>query len=246
VSESHLARSRLSSHCHVPRGPHASDPTLFGPRVHADLRAAVEDLSWLLGHGYAENSSLKLVGDRHRLRTRQREAVRRSACSDAARERRRARRIAIADLKGRDLAIDGFNCVIVVESALAGGVLFRGRDGMLRDIASVHGSYRRVEVTHQALLALRDVLVEAAPASVTWYLDRPVSNSGRLREFILDIAPPGWTVELPNAVDPILAASSSVVATADANILDACTAFIDLPAAAQVDDAWIVDLCAER
>ena len=224
------------------RGPHAADPTLFAERFHADLRAAVDDLSWLLGKGYAEPSSLEIVGNRYRLRSRQREAVRRSACTDAARQRRRDRRLAIADLRGRALAIDGFNCVIVVESALAGGVLFRGRDGVLRDIASVHGSYRRVDVTHAALVALRDVLVSAEPASVTWYLDRPVSNSGRLREFILEIAPPGWTVELPNAVDPILARSTAVVATADANILDACAAFVDLPAATPLADAWIVDL----
>jgi hypothetical protein len=217
---------------------------LFAPRFHADLRAAVADLSWLLGRGYAEASSLKLVGDRHRLRKRQREAVRRCACSDAARDRRRARRLALADVRGRDVAIDGFNCVIVVESALSGGVILRGRDGVLRDLASVHGSYRRVEVTHDALVALRDVLVDAAPSSVTWYLDRPVSNSGRLREFILDIAPEGaaWAVELPNAVDPILARTEAVVATGDANILDACGGFVDLPAATPMDGAWIFDL----
>jgi hypothetical protein len=215
---------------------------LFAQRFHPDLRAAVSDLSWLLGKEYAEASSLALVGNRYRLRKRQREAVRRSACSDASRERRRARRLALSDVRGRALAIDGFNCVIVVESALAGGVLFRGRDGVLRDIASVHGSYRRVEVTHAALVALRDVLVAAEPASVAWYLDRPVSNSGRLRDFILEIAPAGWTVELANAVDPILASTQAVVATADANILDACTAFVDLPAAVTLPDAWIVDL----
>jgi hypothetical protein len=218
---------------------------LFAPRFHGELRAAVGDLSWLLGRGYAEPSSLKLVGDRYRLRKRQREAVRRSACTDAAREKRRARRLAVADLRGRDVAIDGFNCVIVVESMLAGGVILRGRDGMLRDIASVHGSYRRVEVTHQALVALRDVLVAAAPSSVAWYLDRPVSNSGRLREFILDIAPAGaaWNVELPLAVDPILARTDAVVATADANILDACGRFIDLPAATGIPGTWLIDLC---
>ena len=33
------------------------------------------DLSWLLGRGYAEASATKLVGDRHELRSRQREAV---------------------------------------------------------------------------------------------------------------------------------------------------------------------------
>ena len=37
----------------------------------------MSDLSWLLEKGYADRSALKLVGDRYRLRQRQRTADRR-------------------------------------------------------------------------------------------------------------------------------------------------------------------------
>src|SRR5256885_8530001 len=47
--------------------------------------------SWLLSRGYQPKSALKLVGDRHSLRERQRLAVGRAACSDESRERRHAR-----------------------------------------------------------------------------------------------------------------------------------------------------------
>ena len=48
-------------------------------------------------------SSIKLVGDRHRLNRRQRVAVQRGACSDQARQRRTAHRVATTALVGQRL-----------------------------------------------------------------------------------------------------------------------------------------------
>ena len=59
--------------------------------------------------------------------------------------------------------IDGFNVVASVESALGGGVLLLSRDGALRDMASVHGSYRLVEETHAALIAIAETIEKALP-----------------------------------------------------------------------------------
>ena len=70
------------------RGPDPRDRDAFAPAAWPRLREAVADLSWLLTRGYAEASSLKLVGDRLALTERQRMAVRRCACADAARARR--------------------------------------------------------------------------------------------------------------------------------------------------------------
>lgn len=229
------------------RGPHASDAALFAERWHGALRTAVEELSWLLGRGYAEASALDLVGDRHALRTRQRTAVRRCACSEAAARRRTQHRAPPRRVSGRDLAIDGFNCIIAIEAALDGGVLLRGRDGALRDLASVHGSYRRVASTERAIELLVSRIVELSPRSVVWYLDRPVSNSGRLAATLREAAPPSlpWTVELPFDPDRILRQTAAVVATGDAGILDVCDAWIDLAGeivALEIPEAWIVDL----
>lgn len=207
----------------------------------------MDDLSWLLGRGYADTSALKLVGDRHGLRVRQRLAVRRCAAADAAVKRRVDHRLEIAEVRGRDLAIDGFNCLIAIEAALAGGVLLRARDGALRDMASVHGSYRRVETTERAIELLAGRIAELKPRAALWYLDRPVSNSGRLAELLRAAAPPGiaWTVELPFDPDRILRATDAAVATGDAGILDACSAWVDLAGdvvTRAVPQAWIVQL----
>lgn len=230
------------------RGPHPADRDLFAPRHHAVLRTAVAELSWLLERGYSDAAAVKLVGDRHQLATRQRVAVRRSSCGDGARASRRTRRLEVADLAGATLYIDGFNCVIIVESALSGGLILVGRDGVYRDLASVHGSYRKIAETEAAVRALGAVLERARVARAVWLLDRPVSNSGRLRALILAVAEEhGWrfAVELDDAPEGSLKASPDVVATGDAVILDHCQRWVDLPAAviaAQVADAWVVDL----
>jgi len=61
------------------RGAHPADKELFGPAQLVKLRVAVNELGWLLSRGYNMTSSLKLVGDRHGLRERQRVAVSRCA-----------------------------------------------------------------------------------------------------------------------------------------------------------------------
>jgi hypothetical protein len=64
------------------RGPHPKDHDLFAPLQIEAIRRAMSDFSWLLSRGYARPSSLKIVGDRHKLRERQRVALSRVACSD--------------------------------------------------------------------------------------------------------------------------------------------------------------------
>ena len=78
------------------------DVLAYGPSLGLPaLRQAVADLSWLLERGYAEKSSLKLVGDRYDLLARQRTAVGRCACSDADVARRSGRRVGPEQLVGR-------------------------------------------------------------------------------------------------------------------------------------------------
>jgi len=126
----------------------------------------------------------------------------------------------------------------VSESRLAGGVVFRGRDGATRDLASVHGTWRRVTETARAIEALATALGAAAPADVRWLLDAPVSNSGRLAAMLREVASVRglpWHVDTVPDPDAELAgaaarAANAVVATADAAVLDRCGPWVDLPA----------------
>ena len=213
------------------RGPDPRDALAFGPASRPALRRAVADLSWLLGRGYAPVSALKLVGDRWHLVDRQRQAVRRATCTDEARERRLARRVAGADLAGRILMIDGFNVLTTIEAALGGAVVLLCRDQTCRDIAGVHGSYRKVAETLPALRILAAALAALGLGSCRWLFDRPVSNSGRIRSLLLEVAATlskDWSVELVDDPDPVLRKSPEIVATSDSAILDACTGWLNL------------------
>ena len=209
------------------RGPGPEDAGWFGPAAVPALRGAVADFSWLLSRGYAEASTLKLVGDRHRLVERQRTAVLRSGCSDAARQARQGRLVAPGDLAGRSLRVDGFNLVLTLESALGGGVVLGGRDGSYRDLASVHGTYRRVAETAPALELAASWLRDRGVAACHWLLDAPVSNSGRLAGMVR-AADPTWTAEVVPDPDRLLVLPGDPVATADAGILDRCGPWINL------------------
>ncbi len=156
------------------RGPHPADEELFSEDALPRLRNAVEELSWLRSRGYAEASALKLVGDRYQLRRRQRVAVGRCACSDAAKARRASKLCEPGAVMGRPLLIDGLNVITTIEVALAGGVLLLGRDGCMRDMASFHGSYRMVHESERAVAILVDV-VEAMKPLGSQGLHRPAS-----------------------------------------------------------------------
>lgn len=226
------------------RGPGPEDRKWFGVEARPDLAAAAADLSWLLSRGYAEASALKLVGDRWRLMERQRTAVRRSSGSDEALARRRAKRVELGAMRGRPLRIDGFNLVLTLESALGGGVVLRGRDGCFRDLASVYGTYRRVEETRPALDLAARRLTEWGIGPCTWLLDAPVSNSGRLAAMIRATAP-DWRAEVVPDPDPLLALPGDPIATADAAVLDRCEAWFNLARAlveAAAPEAFVVDL----
>jgi hypothetical protein len=230
------------------RGPDPRDAETFGQAVLPALRQAVSDLSWLLGHGYATVSAVKLVGDRWSLTERQRLAIRRAACSDSARSDRLARQSTADDLTGRLLLVDGFNVVTTIETALGGGVVLHCRDETYRDLAGIHGTYRKVA---ESLPALEHVGVRLSRLGVNqalWFFDRPVSNSGRVRAMVQDIAAQSgwnWTVELVYNPDGVLAESRDLVATADSAILDRCGRWFNLARnviESQCPSALIVDL----
>lgn len=233
------------------RGPHPQDRELFGADNQDTLIAATRDLSWLRTRGYAEPSALKLVGDRYQLRERQRVAVARCACSDRAMAQRESRRMNPEALAGMDVELDGLNVLTTVEVALARGVLLLGRDGCMRDMASFHGNYRLVQETEPAIEMLLQALASLAPRRVTIYLDRPVSNSGRLAATFRELAVRraiAMEVHLSEGVDERLKRSTAVVATADSAILDACGPWLNLAritvegAQDAFDGLWLVEL----
>ncbi len=233
------------------RGPHPQDARLFAADRHPTLQLAVSDLSWLLSRGYVWKSGLKLVGDRYGLTERQRTAVWRAACSDDALQRRRGHRRGLDTLADQTVAVDGYNLLITVESALGGGMILYARDGSYRDLASMHGTYRKVEETLPAITLVGRYLDALSVRRADWFLDSPVSNSGRLRRFLLDAAARNgwdWTATLAPNPDRVLAAVAAPVASTDSWVLDHCREWVNLARGlieAEIPDATVVPLVAD-
>ncbi len=170
------------------RGKHPNDIKNFNIKWHNKLNAAVKDLSYLLTRSYSDKSALKVVGDRYRLNERQRKAVLRMSVPDGSIFIRSQKEIPASQIQGKAIAIDGYNLLITLECALSGGYLFLGMDNCLRDIASIHSTYKKVEETIPALTLIGDVLKKLEPASIHWYLDSPISNSGKLKTLMLELS----------------------------------------------------------
>jgi hypothetical protein len=230
------------------RGPHPKDRELFGAEQVPLLQRAAAELCWLLDRDYPSAASLKLVGDRHSLIDRQRIAVARCSCSAQQAASRRGRQCLPEQLAGGALWIDGYNVLTSIEAALGGGAILLARDGTFRDMASMHGTYRRVAETESAIRAVAEVVAGWGIVRVHWLLDAPVSNSGRLKQMLLEMAADaGWPWEVALVPDPDreLVKAMEVVASSDSHVLDGCKSWANLARTViekRVPQAWVIDL----
>jgi hypothetical protein len=138
--------------------------------------------------------------------------------------------------------------MITVEAALSRGPLLLGVDECIRDLSGVHGSYRSVEETDQAISMIGEALQDLGASSVLWLLDRPVSNSGRLAAKIAELAVHRdwtWQVDVVLNPDPIMISSPAVTITSDSSVLDRVERWADLKSyllSHQIPEAWVLDL----
>jgi len=232
------------------RGAHPEDAQIFTARHIGDLRQAVADYSLLLSKGYAPKSSLKLVGDRFSLTDRQRLAVMRCGCADGQLQIRRANEVDVSALAGESIVIDGYNVLITAEAALSGAPIFGARDGCYRDLASIHGSYRKVTETIPAIEIAAKCLDGIGVSIALWLFDSPVSNSGRLKSIIGSLAQENgwpWEIELLPNPDKKLIETDMIAATSDSDVLDKCGKWTNLTGhiiTSAIPKAQIIDLSA--
>ena len=87
-----------------------------------------------------------------------------------------------------EVLIDGLNIIITLETALSHSLVLRGDDGVLRDVAGLHGTYRIIDKTAKAIKLILQTLSNLDVRNATFILDKPVSNSGSLKQLILKIS----------------------------------------------------------
>lgn len=214
------------------RGKNTGDDTLFGSEKQiSKLKLAVEDMHYLLSREYPEKAASDLVGNRYRLKTRQIQALRGASASAVQLQNRQMKRLEATGLKGKTIYLDGFNVLILLESLLSEAYIFEGLDGCIRDLSGVHGTYKRVNQTLRAVKLVASFYQKNQIHQLVWIFDKPVSNSGRIKQIILEFAEQHqliWQADLQYNPDKFLAESSALIVSSDAWILDHCKEWFNL------------------
>ena len=180
--------------------------------------------------GYDLKQACTFVGNHFLLSERQRLAIMRSVATRDQLEGRRKKRVPFAELAGQAVWIDGFNTVITLEVMLSDSILFSCMDGTVRDLAALRGTYRIIDVTESAVRAMLDCLEEAQVGEVHILLDKPVSNSGRLKTLIAEVGEKysfDLDITIQKDVDRVLYEKENVVSS-DSIILDRCRSWVNL------------------
>lgn len=213
----------------VKRGYFPSDEKEFFGEAIPKLYRAGCDLYYLINQGYPIKGASVFVGNHYLLSERQRLALVRTIAAKENIEIRKSKEISTG-LEDSTVHIDGFNTIITLEVAFSGSPLFKCMDGTIRDLAGLRGTYRLIDKTDSAIIQIGEVLETNKIRKAVFYLDAPVSNSGKLRERIQQLLNPfPFEVQVNNInnVDSVLETLDHVV-TSDAIILDKCKSWFNL------------------
>ena len=142
--------------------------------------------------------------------------------------------------------IDGFNTIITLEVILSGSPIFYCRDGVLRDLAGLRGTYRIIDKTQKAVELILEQLQSLNISDACFYLDAPVSNSGRLSSLIRHCAEKYnllVEVQIIPDVDRVLEQLPGVV-SGDAIILNRCMSWLNImpKIVEELESVWKIQL----
>lgn len=212
------------------------------------LKKAADEVQFLLDQGYDIKPTTTFVGNHYMFSERQRLALARSISSREWIEKRNKKEL----LQKNDnnlpemVHIDGFNMIITLEVALSGSPIFYCRDGTIRDLAGLRGTYRVIDKTQRAIELILNELELLKIAEVCFYLDAPVSNSGRLSALIRQCSENysiSVNVQIIPDVDRVLEQLEGVI-SGDAIILNHCISWLNLMPriVEQIEPIWKIQL----
>ncbi|ASJ10415.1 hypothetical protein A3L12_03425 [Thermococcus sp. P6] len=193
------------------------------------LHDAYMDVKYLLNRGYRKKYALEFVANHYRLTAGERHLLARCVFPDAWIEKVRKKLLEPGDLRGRVLAVDGFNVLITLESLLDGEAILC-EDGLVRDLKYL-GRYRLKERTGDLLKEMALSLTDVGPEKVVFFYGKNVPKSGivkKLTEKALGSRVP-CEVALVRSPDFELK-TYDTVATADAGIIQKVPHVFDLAA----------------
>lgn len=212
----------------VKRGFIATDIRDFSSKSIETLKRASSDVLAIIDRGYPIKSVSTFVGNHYQLSERQRIAIVR-AVSPTVDVKTRLDKLK-THCEDETVYIDGLNVIITLETMLSETTLIKCMDNTLRDLCGLRGTYKLIDKTDTAIKLIGEELANLKVSKVMFYLDSPVSNTGRLSQRIYELLqgfPFEVEVELVPNADVILESKSNVI-TSDAIILNKCYSWINL------------------
>ena len=223
-----------------------TDELAYDDEIITRMRLAAEEVAWLTGRGYSLDVVGDVVAQHHGLDDAQRAALALGTCSEPQYRRRAARELEPEDVARRPLAIDAFDVLSAVETALAGGTLLQTLDGTVRALGASRSSWAPGPRSDDAIARVLEALRPLRPQMVRFYVDEGAANAADLAERITARSKAAKAkVEVVLSSDVRLAMRKErQIASADASMLDACGAWINLAGrvASGIPDAKIVRL----
>lgn len=210
------------------RGYVPEDDRNFSEDAVKDMRSASRHICYLINEGYDLKPASTFVGNHYMFSERQRLALMRSVATKEQLEVRKAKEK--SSISEEEVWIDGFNTIITLEVMLSDSILFFCQDGTIRDLAALRGTYRIIPETEKAVSILLGMLAAMGVNDIHILLDEPVSNSGRLKSLIAEIAESykvPLDIQILKAVDKELWEKENVI-TSDSIILDHCRSWFNL------------------
>ncbi len=229
----------------IRRGYHEEDRKLFGEDARRILSLCADDVTYLLNRGYQYKSAITFVGNHYLLAERQRSALLRICASDEqVRIRKQKQLDSLPD--GCTVHIDAFNAVVLMETVLSGSMILKGRDGCYRDLSGLAGTYAVIEKTDPAIEKIIGKLQEHKTARAVFWIDAPVSNSGRLKQHIAEAAE---KLSFPIDIRMVRNADSELkkqenVISGDSIVITECRSWYNLYAELAGDEGniWVFDI----
>ena len=230
------------------RGYTPEDEKQFTGRQLELLQKAADEVQFLLDRGYDVKPVTTFVGNHYMFSERQRLALARSVSAKEYIQKRMNKEL--LQMEGEYLPemvhVDGFNTIITLEVALSGSPVFCCRDGGLRDLAGLRGTYRIIDKTQEAIRLLLGHLELLNIPEAAFYLDAPVSNSGRLSGLIRECSHEyniSVQTQIIPDVDRVLEQREGVI-SGDAIILNRCKSWLNImpPILEQMKCLWKICL----
>lgn len=199
---------------------------------------AAYDLRFLLNRKYRKKNALQFVSNKYLLNKKERNFLARSVFSRVKSAQRKDKLANIEEIQDNLLILDGYNVLITVESILSGNFesIILCDDGVIRDLNAVFGKYKFSKFTEDALSHIFSLISKFNPLKIIFFLDSPVSFSGKLAmliENIMNDMGVSGEVKLSKNVDmeikTLAKQKEGIVATGDSIIIDKVDKFIDIP-----------------